>query len=368
MNKFSKFKDKLSKEFLETVINSIDEAISIIDIRNYQIIGVNRRFLEDLGLEEKDVIGKPCYEITHRKGDPCSGPDDLCPIHDAVNTGRHTVVEHTHYRGDGTKLYVEVSASPIKDRSGRVIQVVHIARDITKRKTAEEELKKSHEELRNLTAYLQQIREDERAKIAREIHDELGQALTAIKMDISYLFSKYNDHSSVSEKSESIIRIIDSTIQSIKRISTELRPGILDDLGLLSAIEWQVRDFEKRSGIKCSLQFDRDDIQIDKESSITIFRVLQEGLTNVARHACATEVFINLRSDPENLYLVIQDNGRGFSEDELRKPRSFGLIGIRERILYLGGNFRISGSQGRGTRIDISIPFRKESYDQDTYS
>lgn len=360
MKKFREFKDKiLTKDFLETVINSIDEAISIIDIKDYSIIGVNRKFLKDLELDEKDVLGRPCYEITHRKGHPCLPPDDLCPINDAKETGRHTVVEHIHYRGDGSKIFVEVSASPIKDRKGRVIQVVHIARDITERKRAEEELRRSHEELRNLSAYLQQIREDERAKIAREIHDELGQALTAIKMDMSYLFKKYNDHGSVSEKAESIFGVIDSTIQAIKRISTELRPGILDDLGLISAIEWQVKEFEKRCNIKCHLRIEQEDINIDKESSIAIFRLLQEGLTNIARHAAATEVLINLYESKNALCLVIDDNGKGISEGDIRNPKSFGLIGMRERVHFLGGDFFIMGNPGKGTRIEIRIPFER---------
>lgn len=360
MERFREFKDRiLTKDFLETVINSIDEAISIIDVRDYSIIAVNRRFLEDLGLQEKDVIGKPCYEVTHRIAHPCLPPYDLCPINDAKETGKHTVVEHIHYKGDGSRFYVEVSASPIKDRKGKVIQVVHIARDITERKRAEEELRKSHDELRNLSAYLQQVREEERAKIAREIHDELGQALTAIKMDISYLFKKYNDHCSVSEKARSIFRIIDSIIHAIKRISTELRPGILDDLGLIAAIEWQVREFENRCGIRCHLRIDQEDIDIDKESSIAIFRVLQESLTNIARHASATEVFIGIYEDRDNLHLQIKDNGKGITEDHIKNPRSFGLIGMRERVHFLGGDMHISGKSGEGSRIEIRIPLKK---------
>lgn len=361
MKRFRKFKDKiLTRDFLETVINSIDEAISIIDIRDYSIIGVNRRFLKDLGLEEKEVIGRHCYEVTHRRGHPCTIPDDLCPIDDAKETGRHSVVEHIHYRSDGTKINVEVSASPIKDKKGRVIQVVHIARDITERKKAEEELRKSHEELRNLSAHLQQVREEERARIAREIHDELGQALTAIKMDMSYLFKKYNDHCSISEKAESIFRVIDSTIQAIKRMSTELRPGILDDLGLAAAIEWQVREFEKRFNIRCHLRIEQEDIDINKDVSIAIFRVLQEGLTNIARHAAATEVFINLYyEDKDTLCLAINDNGRGISVEHIRNPKSFGIIGMRERVRFIGGDFYMIGNPGKGTRIEIRIPYEK---------
>lgn len=359
MKRFRKFKI-LTKDFLETVINSIDEAILIIDIRDYSIIAVNRRFLKDLGLEEKEVIGRPCYEVTHRKVHPCTLPNDLCPINDAKETGRHIVVEHIHYRADGAKIYVEVSASPIKDEKGRVIQVVHISRDITMRKKAEEELRKSHEELRNLSAHLQQVREEERARISREIHDELGQALTAIKMDMSYLFKKYNDHCSISEKAESIFRVIDSTIQAIKRISTELRPGVLDDLGLMAAIEWQVKEFERRCGIMCHLHIGTDDIDVDKDSSIAIFRVLQEGLTNIARHASATEVFVNLFKDRDGLCLLIRDNGKGITEEDIKSPKSFGLIGMRERVHFLNGDFHIRGNPGEGTEISIRVPFRKE--------
>jgi signal transduction histidine kinase len=230
-------------------------------------------------------------------------------------------------------------------------------RDVTERKRAEEVIKKNEEQLRNLTAYIQKATEMERTNIAREIHDELGQALTILKMDLS-LFRKMfpEDQTSILEKTDAMSRLIDKTIQTVQRISTDLRPGLLDDLGLSAAIEWQLGEFQKRTGITCKIIIDPRDVTFDRDRNTALFRIFQETLTNIARHAGATEVSVSLGQKDGQVELEVQDNGRGITEKELTHPKSFGLIGIRERAIIFGGDSSVKGSAGKGTTVTVKIP------------
>jgi signal transduction histidine kinase len=253
--------------------------------------------------------------------------------------------------------YFEVLTIPRLDDQNRITGVIQIIRDITERKKAEEAIRRSEEQLRNLTAYIQKVTEIERANIAREIHDELGQALTVLKIDLSWMRKRLGkDQTFVIEKVDAMSKIIDRTIVTVKKISTDLRPGLLDDLGLSAAIEWQAEEFEKRTGIRCSIMIDPKDITFDKDRNTALFRIFQETLTNIARHAEATEVTINLRIKDDQIHLTVQDNGRGIRDDELASPQSFGLMGMQERAIMFGGNTKIYGLAGRGTTVTVRIP------------
>jgi PAS domain S-box-containing protein len=254
---------------------------------------------------------------------------------------------------------------PEFDAAGNIQSVLSINRDITERKRAEEEVTQSRELLRALSARLQSIREEERTMIAREIHDELGQALTGLKMDLSSLQKSLRktgelDLSRLTEKTTTMGQLIDSTIQTVRKIATDLRPGILDDLGLVAAIEWQSQDFQKRTGIKCNFTPDMDELDLNAERSTTLFRILQETLTNVARHSEATEVVVTLDRDENHLALEIRDNGKGISQTEISGHRSLGLLGMRERAQRLGGDLTISGAPGKGTIVTARIPLTSE--------
>jgi signal transduction histidine kinase len=204
---------------------------------------------------------------------------------------------------------------------------------------------------------LQTVREEERALLAREIHDELGQALTAIKLEAASLLRELpGDAEQQSIRAASIVRLADETIQGVRRISTELRPGILDDLGLVAAVEWAAEEFEDRTGTKCQLDVLQDDIAIDRPRATALFRILQETLTNVARHAHATHVNVRLARENGSLILDVRDNGKGISEEERSAGRSLGILGMRERVLVLGGELAIRGAPGKGTAVTVRIP------------
>lgn len=253
----------------------------------------------------------------------------------------------------------------LKNRISRLIPSVRRAlieaRERSERKKAVKELKKSHEELRNLAAHLQHAREEERKWIAREIHDELGQALTALKMDLSVMERRLetNQVETLAGMVKTDLELVSTTLDTVRSLCTELRPAILDHLGLGAAIEWQAEEYRKRSGIECSFKMVPDNISIDGNHSIALFRIFQESLTNVLRHAKATKVTATLSDQGGSVILEIADNGIGITDEHLSKANSYGLLGIRERVQICNGELRIAGSQNAGTTITVIIP--KES-------
>ncbi len=225
---------------------------------------------------------------------------------------------------------------------------------------AQEALRENEQKLRALAAQLQKVREEESLRIAREIHDEMGQAMTSLKIDLLWLEKKLSNSEKRIEpllsKLQSMVEVTDSAIKSVRRICTELRPRILDDLGLGAAIEWQAREFEKRTGISCELQMPKQPPALSEDRATAIFRILQEILTNVARHARATRVLIQLRQAAGNITLIVHDNGCGIEEIKLNGTKSLGLLGMRERALAVGGHINIVGAPGKGTSVSVRIP------------
>jgi signal transduction histidine kinase len=226
------------------------------------------------------------------------------------------------------------------------------------RRRAEEQLRRSHEQLRALTSYLQYVREEERTRISREVHDELGQDLTGLKLDLAWLAGHLprQGRGVLLHKIKGMLAGIDSTIQTVRRISTELRPGILDSLGLVAAIEWQASEFQTRTGIACNVTTTVSDTLWDQDFTTAFFRIFQETLTNIIRHAKATRVEVRLFVEGRHLVLTVADNGRGITEEESANTRSIGLIGMRERAALVGGEIEIQGAPGRGTLVKVSIP------------
>jgi signal transduction histidine kinase len=224
------------------------------------------------------------------------------------------------------------------------------------RQQAEGELRSSFEQLRALAARMQTAREEERARVAREIHDELGQALTAIKIDLTALLpNALADPGPNLQRQQTIFRLLDEAIHCIRRIATDLRPGVLDDLGLVAAIEWAVEEFQTRTGVESYVNLPDGDLALDAQSATALFRILQEALTNVARHARATRVTVRLAQEDGTLSLEVRDNGGGLREEQLA-GRSLGILGMRERAILLGGEFSIGSTLENGTTVTVRIP------------
>jgi signal transduction histidine kinase len=228
------------------------------------------------------------------------------------------------------------------------------------RKTAA--LADSEAKLRALASHLISVREEERSHIAREIHDELGQVLTGLKMEVAWLAKRLNeDQGPLLEKTESMGKLIDSTVQTVRKISTGLRPEVLDEMGLLAAIGWQAKEFQKRTGIRCRLNLPAEIGPVEADLSTTVFRVFQEILTNVARHSRATRVDVDLKNGGGKLVLQVADNGIGIAQQEGTGRKSLGLLGMQERALRVGGEVNIGSQPGHGTRVVVSIPTAKEA-------
>jgi PAS domain S-box-containing protein len=266
----------------------------------------------------------------------------------------HTTTDER--RLDGTPMHIEGDYMVIHDSEGRIAGHFGIQRDVTDRHLAEEQILASSQQLRALAARLQQVREEERTGIAREIHDELGQALTGLKMDIAWMKDRLpRDHETRSQCT-SIIHRIDGTLSAVRRIATDLRPSVLDELGLAAALEWQGQVFEARTGIEVVMELSIDGGVIPDDLGSSAFRILQESLTNIVRHAQARRVDIRLCQTAERLTLEVSDDGIGIPPERLEGTASLGLVGMRERALACGGQFIITGLPDIGTTVLLTVP------------
>jgi signal transduction histidine kinase/ligand-binding sensor domain-containing protein len=263
--------------------------------------------------------------------------------------------------------FYKFKTKQIKRRNLELLSInTQLNQQITVRKKAESELKNSQSQLRALSNHLESAREEERVRIAREIHDELGQSMTALKMDIAWVKKKTSaPQPPIPQKLDMMLKQADNVIQTVKRISSDLRPGLLDHLGLGPAIQWQVEKFNKHTEIGCQLLQEPEEIILDDNVSTAVFRIFQEALTNVRRHAAATEVKIALVLKNNMLELTVSDNGIGIRDDRLHAPHSFGIIGMHERVRHLGGNLTILGEKNRGTTLRVVIPIMTEEIDDD---
>ncbi|MDB5222838.1 MAG: hypothetical protein JWN83_1505 [Chitinophagaceae bacterium] len=254
------------------------------------------------------------------------------------------------------KKWLSTSAySPKKEH------VIVVMDDITKRKQAEETLQQSYEEIRRLTEHLHNIREDERTHIAREIHDELGSQLAVLKMDVSWLKKKLNDAGeAIKQRIRDLIDLLDATVKSVRRISSELRPSLLDNLGLVAAMEWHLKEFEKRSGIKITFNEPKEELKIPDPIKNGLFRIFQESLTNVTRHSDAKEVKVKLLYTNHQLILNIEDNGKGFDKQKVKEMKTLGILGMEERAMMMNGSYEINSVPGKGTIVTAVLPYKNE--------
>ena len=342
---------EVSEGRFRAIFQGAAEGIVASGFQTQQLLYVNPAACRMLGYQEE--------ELTRMRVADLHCPEDLQNVESGYMAqihGGNTSAPAVPCRcKDGTTIYADIKASRL-EIDGKDCCVAFFT-DVTARKRAEEELRRSLEQLRALAAHLQSVREEERKRLAREIHDQLGQALTAMKLDLSSLVRDFPDAQyTLLNKASPIFQFIDETIDSVHRISTELRPGMLDDLGLAATVEWATEEFATRTGTKCLLDLSSDQITVGPETATAVFRIFQETLTNVARHAKASEVKVRLAEDDGDLTLEVRDNGMGIGENELGSADSLGILGMRERALLLGGTLVIRGEAGKGTTVSLRIP------------
>lgn len=340
---------------LETLESSILKAIphAVIGLRDRHVFFANSGVRSVFGWDAEELIGKSA-RILYRSDEEYEKIGGMA--YPAISRAGIFTQEFTCLKKDGTEIECRVTASGIGDTQEER-NVVAVYEDITQRKRAEGKLNESRVQLRKLFAHLQSAREKERARIARELHDELGQLLAALNTDIILLRNHLPDKERhLNDKIKSMSNLIDITMDTLNRIYRDLRPAMLDHLGLVAAIDWQTKDFQERTGILCTVKVEPEEMEIDPDLSTALFRILQETLTNVSRHAAATKVSVSLTKERSHIHLCVRDNGRGIRDEDMVKLDSFGLMGIKERVYHWEGIVSIEGTKGQGTVIEIVIP------------
>ncbi len=324
---------------------------AIITDANGDILWVNDAFCNIYGYAREEVIGRNPRILKSGRHDDAFYRDFWRQL---TRVG-HWRGELWNRRKTGEVFPEEISVQALRDSDGRIVRFISIFSDITERKRNEEELQEYQSRLRELAEFLQTVREEERSRIARELHDELGQSLTALRIDLNWLRGKcVGAGPQVGERLGASLGLVERTVDAVRRISEDLRPRMLDDLGLAAAVEHHVARFSERTGIAVDLAMNREEFDLDGRTATTIFRVVQEALTNIARHAGASRATVRIEESDAAIRLCIEDDGRGLEQNAGQK--TFGLLGMRERIKMLGGELEIAGAPGRGTRIEARIP------------
>jgi PAS domain S-box-containing protein len=348
-----------SEERYRAVVEQSPDGIFLEDVETRRLLEANTAFQSMVGYSPEEVKGLSIYDLV------AADREDINRRFRKILRSKTPFTHERKYRRkDGSLADVWISGKVISYGGKRIC--CSLVRDISEQRRTQELLTSSFEEVRRLATHLQNVREEERIRIARELHDELAQSLTALKFDISGLQRRLESLSSAGdevrplmERIGSISELTDTMIDWARRLSGELRPPLLDDLGLVAALEREAEDFQSRSGIICRVISDLEAAALGKDQSTGLFRIAQESLTNAARHANATQVTVGLTERDGMILLRISDDGRGITAKEIANPKSFGLLGMRERCLVLGGNLEVQGSPPKGTTITVKIPTRR---------
>lgn len=361
---------RANEKLLKGITSALGEGVLVLDDRGMLIL-MNPEAERLLGWKQGELFGKEVHPIIHSmKQDGTPLPESACGVLGVLRDGGVLRTEEdVFWRKDGSLMPVSIVASALAE-DGEVVASVVVFQDISQRKQAEWDLLESSKQLRELTSYLQTVREEERTRIARELHDELGQMLTGIKLDAKWLASCLpSKQPDIVDKLASMFKLIDVTMDAMRRVAADLRPVMLDDLGLVAAIEWLTEEFGKRTGIGIQLNLDvgqslsccgceKEGCNLDEEMTTALFRIMQECLTNIARHAQAEHVWILLKCRDNKLVLRVADDGNGMSAAQKIKRNSYGIMGMQERVRCLGGILDFSSVAGEGTSVEVVLPIK----------
>ena len=345
---------------LQNILDSLFAFVGVFSTEGV-VLEANRAPLELAALEREQVLGKFLPE-TYWWSYSAAVQDRLRAALQRAAQGEVVRYDEVIRMANDQRVTIDVAFGPLRDAEGKISEIVGSAVDITERKQAEDALKATSKQLRALSARLQSAKEEEGTRIARELHDELGSALTSLRWSLDEIDSLLSTAPSkvttdaLRKKIATMTTLVEATLQTVRRISSELRPGILDEVGLIPAIEWEAQQFEARTGIVCYFDSSMQDIHLTREQSTAIFRILQEALTNVLRHAKATRVEVTLKEEQGEFVLTISDDGRGISEEEKSGAQSLGLLGMRERAHLIGGEVSITSYENQGTTVTVRLP------------
>jgi PAS domain S-box-containing protein len=348
-----------SEARLGAIVDSAMDAVITVDEKQ-RIVLFNRAAEQVFGVPREQALGSPLERLIPGRFRPAHhGHIENFAKNGVTSRRMGDVTTLWALRGDGSEFPIEASISQASEGGQRYFTV--ILRDITLRKQSEDALRRSQQELRELSARVLEAREEEKTRIARELHDELGQLLTALKMDLAWLRERLPaGDAEIEGKAGQMHAVLEQTVSSTRRIAADLRPLMLDDLGLADAASWLVDDFARHSGVHCEIKLPGDGAfaEVDGNIATAVYRALQESLTNIARHSGAKNAWVLLEIEDGMLHLEVEDDGRGFAPEDLAKLRSLGLKGMRERVAYFGGSLEVARAPRGGTRLRAHIPVR----------
>jgi len=341
-----------SEQAFRTLAENSPDMIVRFDRACRQVL-INPAYYHETGIAPGAAQNKSPDEVWRKAN--LSAEEYKATLRQVMETGASSDVLLEWEKPDGQSVSHAIRVVPEYDLAGQIIGALAIGRNITDLKKAERQLKQSHAQLHELSVHREVVQEEERKNIARELHDELGQILTALHMSISVLRLKFGkDNAALMEHIQWLAKMADTMMQAVKRMVSSLRPPALD-MGITSALEWLVDQFSQHSSIGCTLKVDEKEIALNETRAIAVFRIVQESLTNIARHAQASMVEITLNRQETHYFLEVRDNGKGF-DPAIRKPKSFGLAGMRERVHRLGGALAVSSKPGHGTVLNVHFP------------
>lgn len=344
-------------ELHRAILNNIPDQAWLKDTESRYIL-VNDAFIEACGRSEKDIIGSTPDKVWP----PDLGKVYLATDRAVLECGKRRRYEERRPGHDGTLLWFDTVKMPVRGADGSIVGTVGISRDITDFKRTETELRDSRSQLRQLSAWLQSVRETERTRISRELHDELGQLLSGLRLGLNYLETQARALTFGQVDQVKMLKdLVDATMDAVHRIASDLRPAVLDELGLHAALEWLTESFTQRNGLPCELRLNVPEALLcglDTERSTAIFRIVQESLTNASRHGQPSRVVVEIDARGDHCHLEVADDGCGMDRAPAANGRSLGLLGMRERALMLGGELSVASRPGHGTRVMARIPLR----------